>query len=361
MIPRGAKGQGLTPDSKPHRRPDRDLPRSSRPRQRARPAGQRRAAEARLPRGSPRCPRPSVPGGAEEPPTGAPSPPVPPSPPPRPYRRGFRSCTPSMAPRGRPLPHRLPPASMAAPPPLPLRRRKAPGLSPAPAPSLRALLPLHGPGFTPGMAAGGSSASALRRAGNEEFRRGQYGPAAQLYGRALALLEDAGEEGTGPGRGPGGDRGVRGRSLSLSPSGVPRRGGRRRGEERAARQPRRLPPQGGRLPPLRRRLLRVSHEGAGGRHLGGLHPRRVSPRGASPQGVFARGAGPPPVLQQQSSARWKQPPLVNVGGLHRFGTTPGQKKHRSPLIDGVRFSGVAPTAAFLGIPFFCLVPVSPFI
>lgn len=49
------------------------------------------------------------------------------------------------------------------------------------------------------MAAGGGSASALRRAGNEEFRRGQYGPAAQLYGRALALLEDAGEEGTGPG------------------------------------------------------------------------------------------------------------------------------------------------------------------
>uniref|UniRef100_A0A8B9T232 Mitochondrial import receptor subunit TOM34 n=1 Tax=Anas platyrhynchos TaxID=8839 RepID=A0A8B9T232_ANAPL len=40
---------------------------------------------------------------------------------------------------------------------------------------------------------GRPSASALRRAGNEEFRRGQYGPAAQLYGRALALLEDAGE------------------------------------------------------------------------------------------------------------------------------------------------------------------------
>ncbi|XP_062445149.1 mitochondrial import receptor subunit TOM34 [Rhea pennata] len=35
--------------------------------------------------------------------------------------------------------------------------------------------------------------SALRRAGNEEFRRGQYGPAAALYGRALALLEAAGE------------------------------------------------------------------------------------------------------------------------------------------------------------------------
>ncbi|KAK4812509.1 hypothetical protein QYF61_002302 [Mycteria americana] len=38
-----------------------------------------------------------------------------------------------------------------------------------------------------------ASASALRRAGNEEFRRGQYGPAAALYTRALALLEAAGE------------------------------------------------------------------------------------------------------------------------------------------------------------------------
>ncbi|XP_055669693.1 mitochondrial import receptor subunit TOM34 [Falco peregrinus] len=37
------------------------------------------------------------------------------------------------------------------------------------------------------------SASSLRRAGNEEFRRGQYGPAAALYTRALALLEAAGE------------------------------------------------------------------------------------------------------------------------------------------------------------------------
>uniref|UniRef100_A0A8D0ENL7 Mitochondrial import receptor subunit TOM34 n=1 Tax=Strix occidentalis caurina TaxID=311401 RepID=A0A8D0ENL7_STROC len=35
--------------------------------------------------------------------------------------------------------------------------------------------------------------SALRRAGNEEFRRGQYGPAAALYTRALALLEAAGD------------------------------------------------------------------------------------------------------------------------------------------------------------------------
>uniref|UniRef100_A0A8B9EKU5 TOM34 protein n=1 Tax=Anser cygnoides TaxID=8845 RepID=A0A8B9EKU5_ANSCY len=43
------------------------------------------------------------------------------------------------------------------------------------------------------MAPRGRPASSLRRAGNEEFRRGQYGPAAELYGRALALLEDAGE------------------------------------------------------------------------------------------------------------------------------------------------------------------------
>ncbi|NXT48469.1 TOM34 protein, partial [Pluvianellus socialis] len=42
----------------------------------------------------------------------------------------------------------------------------------------------------PAMAA---SPGALRRAGNEEFRRGQYGPAAALYTRALELLEAAGE------------------------------------------------------------------------------------------------------------------------------------------------------------------------
>ncbi|NXN41453.1 TOM34 protein, partial [Rhinoptilus africanus] len=37
------------------------------------------------------------------------------------------------------------------------------------------------------------SPGVLRRAGNEEFRRGQYGPAAALYTRALALLEASGE------------------------------------------------------------------------------------------------------------------------------------------------------------------------
>ncbi|NWY54751.1 TOM34 protein, partial [Chionis minor] len=42
----------------------------------------------------------------------------------------------------------------------------------------------------PAMAA---SPGALHRAGNEEFRRGQYGPAAALYTRALELLEAAGE------------------------------------------------------------------------------------------------------------------------------------------------------------------------
>ncbi|NXV50951.1 TOM34 protein, partial [Uria aalge] len=42
-------------------------------------------------------------------------------------------------------------------------------------------------------AAMAASPGALRRAGNEEFRRGQYGPAAALYTRALAVLEASGE------------------------------------------------------------------------------------------------------------------------------------------------------------------------
>ncbi|NXD75325.1 TOM34 protein, partial [Halcyon senegalensis] len=42
-----------------------------------------------------------------------------------------------------------------------------------------------------------ASPSDLRRAGNEEFRRGQYGPAAALYTRALELLEDAGDSAAG--------------------------------------------------------------------------------------------------------------------------------------------------------------------
>ncbi|NWU70846.1 TOM34 protein, partial [Pterocles burchelli] len=48
------------------------------------------------------------------------------------------------------------------------------------------------------------SPGALRRAGNEEFRRGQYGPAAALYTRALALLEASGTGGPGGGRPEGG-------------------------------------------------------------------------------------------------------------------------------------------------------------
>ncbi|NWR59257.1 TOM34 protein, partial [Bucorvus abyssinicus] len=44
-----------------------------------------------------------------------------------------------------------------------------------------------------GAMAGSPSAIGVRRAGNEEFRRGQYGPAAALYTRALELLEDAWE------------------------------------------------------------------------------------------------------------------------------------------------------------------------
>ncbi|NXE66369.1 TOM34 protein, partial [Calcarius ornatus] len=49
------------------------------------------------------------------------------------------------------------------------------------------------------MAASPGSPGALRRAGNEEFRRGQYGPAAQLYSRALAQLEAAGRARPGDG------------------------------------------------------------------------------------------------------------------------------------------------------------------
>ncbi|XP_015737010.1 mitochondrial import receptor subunit TOM34 [Coturnix japonica] len=37
------------------------------------------------------------------------------------------------------------------------------------------------------------AAAELRSAGNDEFRRGQYGAAKELYSRALAVLEDAGE------------------------------------------------------------------------------------------------------------------------------------------------------------------------
>nr|XP_047928512.1 mitochondrial import receptor subunit TOM34 [Anser cygnoides] len=96
-----------------------------------------------------------------------------------------------MAPRGRPLPHRLPHASMAARRPFRSAAGRLRGL-PGPGPASPSPAPGAAPGFAPGMAAGGS-ASSLRRAGNEEFRRGQYGPAAELYGRALALLEDAGE------------------------------------------------------------------------------------------------------------------------------------------------------------------------
>ncbi|NXX32403.1 TOM34 protein, partial [Nicator chloris] len=47
----------------------------------------------------------------------------------------------------------------------------------------------------PGRGGGAMAVSpgSLRRAGNEEFRRGQYGPAAELYSRALAQLEAAGD------------------------------------------------------------------------------------------------------------------------------------------------------------------------
>lgn len=53
----------------------------------------------------------------------------------------------------------------------------------------------------PGRGGGAMAAcpDALRRAGNEEFRRGQYGPAAQLYSRALAQLEATGRARPGAG------------------------------------------------------------------------------------------------------------------------------------------------------------------
>ena len=92
----------------------------------------------------------------------------------------------------------------------------------------------------------------LRRAGNDEFRRGQYGAAAELYSRALAVLEDAGTAGPG-----GAGRGGAGLAAPHRCC-VPRRRSRRRGAQRAAGQPRRLPAAGRRLPGLRRRLLRVS-------------------------------------------------------------------------------------------------------
>ncbi|KAI6074090.1 hypothetical protein LUU34_01163700 [Aix galericulata] len=96
--------QGRVPTAEPHRRPDRDLPHSCRTPAASPP---RRAPEARLPRGSPRCPRPSAPGGAEEPPTGAPSPPVltgaGSAAAPRPWRRGAgRSLSASLPPPWQP-------------------------------------------------------------------------------------------------------------------------------------------------------------------------------------------------------------------------------------------------------------------
>ncbi|NXS54445.1 TOM34 protein, partial [Brachypteracias leptosomus] len=62
--------------------------------------------------------------------------------------------------------------------------------------------PRPGAGGTGGAMA--ASPSALRRAGNEEFRRGQYGPAAALYTRALELLEASGNGASRAGTGAGG-------------------------------------------------------------------------------------------------------------------------------------------------------------
>lgn len=100
-----------------------------------------------------------------------------------------------------------------------------------------------------------ASPGALRRAGNEEFRRGQYGPAAELYSRALAQLEAAGRARPGAG---GRGHPCESRLKRGCPACAPRRGCHRRGAQRAAGQPRRLLPQGRCLQPLRGRLHQVS-------------------------------------------------------------------------------------------------------
>lgn len=179
------------------------------------------------------------------------------------HRRGFRSCTVSMTLRGggrsvgrsvRPsagqsLPHSsmaarrtappLPPAAgnqRGAPTPAPAERGAWPGKLPPPPPEQRGVVwagpapprgawsgrgpASPGPGGSGGAMAAACSAIALRQAGNEEFRRGQYGPAAALYTRALALLEAAGTARPGP----GGWRETGGRRLNTSPAGVPAQG-----------------------------------------------------------------------------------------------------------------------------------------
>uniref|UniRef100_A0A8C9EH53 Mitochondrial import receptor subunit TOM34 n=1 Tax=Pavo cristatus TaxID=9049 RepID=A0A8C9EH53_PAVCR len=123
-------------------------------------AHRRTRPTAPLPHGRPS----GAPGRRPQPRPGTPSP----SSPPRvPQLHRLHSAA------GRPLPARFPHSSIA----LPRHFRPSPEVA-AP----------HSPA-QPGM----ESASDLRRAGNEEFRRGQYGAAAELYSRALAVLEDAGE------------------------------------------------------------------------------------------------------------------------------------------------------------------------
>lgn len=174
----------------------------------------------------PACLPPSLPPGApDRRPQPRPGTPAPSSPPRVPQLHRLHSAA------GRPLPARFSHSSIAAP-----RRFRPPPEVAAP----------HSPA-RPGM----ESAGDLRRAGNEEFRRGQYGAAAELYSRALAVLEDAGTAGPG-GAGPGSPH------RTAPHRCVPRRGSRRRGAQRAAGQPRRLPAAGRRLPGLRRRLLQVS-------------------------------------------------------------------------------------------------------
>lgn len=177
------------------------------------------------------------------------------------HRRGFRSCTVSMTLRGggrsvsqsvrRPVSlsltppwqpaaprHRFrPPPETSGERPPPPRPREGRGLASCPPPpEQRGVVwagpapprgawsgrgpASPGPGGSGGAMAAACSAIALRQAGNEEFRRGQYGPAAALYTRALALLEAAGTARPGP----GGWRETGGRRLNTSPAGVPAQG-----------------------------------------------------------------------------------------------------------------------------------------
>lgn len=152
-----------------------------------------------------------------------------PAPPPRPHRRGFRSCTVSIAPRdGRSLPASLTPPS--PPRAASARRRKLPPRTAPRGPGWRA------PAICGAPATRSSAAGSTGRPRSCTAARWRCWRTQVLRGRA-----------------------GRGRAHRTAPHRcVPRRGSRRRGAQRAAGQPRRLPAAGRRLPGLRRRLLQVS-------------------------------------------------------------------------------------------------------